>query len=81
MSFNLLLEVGSVIRKKRKAMKISQDELAFRMGVSACTISKWESGKGGMTIINLHEAMKVLKLTASEFDQAFSINKEVMNEY
>ncbi len=38
------LNPGPVIIRKRRQLGITQDELAFRMGVSKAAVSKWETG-------------------------------------
>lgn len=37
------MELGNKIKEARKAVKMTQQELADRMGVSKSTVSKWES--------------------------------------
>ena len=36
--------IGEIIAQKRKEKKLTQEELAERMGVSAQAVSKWENG-------------------------------------
>ena len=38
--------LGSLIRYKRQAMGLSQEQLAERLEVSRQAVAKWESGKG-----------------------------------
>ena len=38
------MEIGSVIREKRTAQGLTQEQVATALGVSAPAVSKWESG-------------------------------------
>ena len=38
---------GLRLKKLRKQIKISQEELAYRVGVSVMTIGRWERGEYG----------------------------------
>ena len=38
------MEIGSVIREKRTAQGLTQEQLATALGVSAPAVSKWERG-------------------------------------
>lgn len=55
--------VGDRIREKRIILKISQPELAERVGVSKTTISFWESDKTNPNGKNLMRLAFVLKTT------------------
>lgn len=35
---------GQMMKEKRKALKLTQSDLAEKMGVSAQTVSRWENG-------------------------------------
>ncbi|MBB1381418.1 helix-turn-helix transcriptional regulator [Shewanella sp. SR41-2] len=39
---NLNMSIGSVLKDKRIALNIKQDDIAERMGVTVQTVSKWE---------------------------------------
>ena len=38
------MEIGSVIREKRTAQGLTQEQVATALGVSAPAVSKWERG-------------------------------------
>ena len=40
----LLMQIGEVIRKYRKAGNMTQEEMAHRLGVTAPAVNKWENG-------------------------------------
>lgn len=39
------MEIGALIKQKRIQKDMKLEELAKRVGVSAATVSRWESGK------------------------------------
>lgn len=38
------MQLGEVIRKYRKRKNMTQEEMAFRLGVTAPAVNKWENG-------------------------------------
>lgn len=55
------LEIGELIRLLRKQQKLSQEELAEKMGVSRMTIQKLEAGKNA-TVDTLLKAFRQFDL-------------------
>ena len=54
--------IGRRVRKLRKQKKMSQEELAYLIGVSVITVSRIESGQNAMniqTLIRLSETLDV----------------------
>lgn len=45
--------IGARIKEARETLKISQKELALRVGVSQPSVSDWETGKTEPTVDNL----------------------------
>ena len=41
-----LIKIGKFIQQRRKAKKLTQVQLAQKIGVSEKTVSKWECGNG-----------------------------------
>ena len=39
-----MMQIGEVIRKFRKEQKLTQEEIADFLGVSATAVNKWEKG-------------------------------------
>lgn len=37
------MTIGKVIRKYRKTRNLTQEEMAFRLGVTAPAVNKWEN--------------------------------------
>lgn len=57
------MSIGELIRDKRKYLKLSQQELADKIGVSKSAISRYESGQiGNMGIDKAQSLVKALKL-------------------
>lgn len=59
-------EFGINVRNRRKELKISQDELAYRAGVNRTTIIGIESGNCNPTLINIATIAEALKVHPSE---------------
>ena len=57
---------GSTIRRLREARKLTQAELAEKLGVSNKTISKWETGKGLPDISVLQPLAQALGISVIE---------------
>lgn len=39
------MKINEVIREKRKALSLTQEQVADRLGVSTPAVSKWETGR------------------------------------
>ena len=57
---------GTVIMQLREEKKLTQTELAERIGVSGKTVSKWETGKGLPDISLLQPLAKALGVSLTE---------------
>lgn len=57
---------GSTIKELREAKKLTQAELARRIGVSSKTVSKWETGKGLPDISLLQPLAQALGVSVIE---------------
>ena len=58
--------VGRLIAQRRKALGLSQAELAERLHVTDKAVSKWETGRGMPAIDSLEPLAEVLGLSVSE---------------
>lgn len=38
------MKINEIIRQRRKALGLTQEQIAQRLGVSAPAVNKWESG-------------------------------------
>lgn len=57
---------GTVIKEFRNRNEMTQMELADRLGVSAKTVSKWETGKGYPDITLLEPIARVFSISVTE---------------
>ncbi len=57
---------GAVIKELRERKKITQIQLADRVGVSGKTVSKWETGKGYPDITLLEPIAEALSVSVTE---------------
>ena len=57
---------GTVIRELREKNKMTQLQLAEKLGVSDKTVSKWETGKGYPDITLLEPIAEVFKISVTE---------------
>lgn len=57
---------GSVIKRLREKLKLTQNQLADFLGVSDRTVSKWETGRGFPDITFLEPLAKILKVSVAE---------------
>ncbi len=60
-------KVGKLIARKRIKFKLSQEELAKKIGVSTSTIANWESDKSFPERENVYKLCDVLKLSDLKF--------------
>lgn len=49
------------IKRKRKSLKLTQTELANKIGVTAACISSWEKGRTEPNIVQIKGLCKVFK--------------------
>lgn len=61
---NILKEMGERIYNRRKALKLTQDELAEKIGVSTQMISNLELGKKAIRPENLAKICRALDISA-----------------
>lgn len=56
----LNLEIGQKIKTKRIALNLSQQELAYKLGMYKVNISNIENGKRNLTVTTLNRIAKAL---------------------
>ena len=61
-----LLKFGDQVRKKRRAQKISQKQLAFETGLTRESINRIENGKINISLTNILKISEALSLTPKE---------------
>lgn len=62
-------EIGRGIAQRRKQLRLSQEELASRIGVTRQAVSKWESGAALPSVDNMVELARVLNASVDELLQ------------
>ena len=50
--------IGSYIMQKRRALNLTQEQLAEELGVSNKTVSKWENGKCMPDIVSFRSSAR-----------------------
>ncbi len=60
-------KIGAFISTRRKALGMTQSQLADILCVSNKAVSKWETGEGYPDILTIPELCKAVKITADEF--------------
>ena len=64
------MEIGSVIREKRTAQGLTQEQVATALGVSAPAVSKWERGESFPEITLLPALARLLGQVGEEQEEA-----------
>jgi len=72
-------KVGKLIQTLRKQKKLTQQDLADKLGVSPKTISKWETGGGLPDISFLKRISEIFNITIEELLDGTLNNKENIN--
>ena len=73
------VKIGNFIKECRKAKKLTQIQLAIKIGVSEKTISKWECGNGFPDAPLMQPLCKALGITANELLSGKYLNND--NDY
>ena len=76
-------KIGKFIQEKRKEKKMTQEQLAEKMGVSINAVSKWERGLSMMDISLLKPLSEILEISVSELLNGQRIDKvddEIIND-
>lgn len=58
---------GKKIKAKRKAMSLSQEDLAEKLGITRQAVSKWEMDRAQPTMTNLRELARVFSVDMAYF--------------
>lgn len=68
------MEIGKKITNLRKNNKLSQEDLAEKLGVTRQTISKWELGQTYPSINQAKELSKIFNISLDEL-----VNNDIKN--
>lgn len=73
MTKNFMESIGNNIKKIRKQLGLTQEELAMHVGVTPQAVSRWENGTGMPDISLVVPLAKTLRVST---DSLFGINEE-----
>ncbi len=74
MNSNINILFGKLIAEKRKAIGISQEELAFRCGIHRTYIGAIERGEKSPTLTTIEKLSNGLNISISELWEALTID-------
>jgi len=63
-------EIGEKIKRRRKELRISQEELAETLGVTYQQVQRYENGKNKLNVENIQTVAKALTMPVSYFFEA-----------
>lgn len=69
-------KIGKFIKDKRLELKMTQKDLADKLGISDRAISKWENGRGVPDVSLLSDLSKVLDVTINDLLSGGVVKKE-----
>ena len=75
-----LVKIGKYIAEKRKALGLTQKQLAEQLGMSDKSVSKWERGVCLPDVSVYLELCKILGITINEFLAGEDISEENLTE-
>lgn len=71
------MQMGSIIRKYRKERNMTQEEMAYRLGVTTPAVNKWEKGNTYPDITMLAPIARLLNIT---LDELLSFQEQITEE-
>lgn len=71
------MQIGDVIRKYRKERNMTQEEMAYRLGVTTPAVNKWEKGNSYPDIAMLAPIARLLNIT---LDELLSFQEQITEE-
>lgn len=66
MKINLLKTFAANMKKRRTALKITQKNIATKMGLANSTVNHWETMRTDITLRKLSKLSKILKTTPAD---------------
>lgn len=69
MKSQLYVKIGQFIKCKRMAQNMSQEELAWRCGITTNSIGRIERAEGEFLVANLFKIFKELNIHLKELEQ------------
>ena len=71
------MQIGDMIRKYRTAQNMTQEEMAYRLGVTTPAVNKWENGK---TLPDIGLLAPIARLLDTDIDTLLSFHEELTTE-
>ena len=71
------MQIGDMIRKYRIAKNMTQEEMAYRLGVTTPAVNKWENGK---TLPDIGLLAPIARLLDTDIDTLLSFHEELTTE-
>ena len=71
------MQIGQVIRKYRKERNLTQEEMAYRLGVTTPAVNKWENGNSYPDIMMLAPIARLLNIS---LDTLLSFREDLTDE-
>lgn len=72
-----MAKIGDVIRKERKKLGLTQEEVALRLGVTAPAVNKWEKGS---TLPDITLLAPIARLLQVSLEELLSFQEELSQE-
>lgn len=63
------MNIGKIIRKRRRLLDLTQTELAEKIKTSHTNISSWERGKTNLKAIDFLRIIRILDLKLEDFNK------------
>ena len=73
-------KIGKFIANLRKEQKLTQEQLAEKLGVTDKSVSRWENGKGLPDVSLYKDLCNIFGITLNEFFAGEKINEEKFKE-
>ena len=70
-----LIELGNRIRDRRQELRLSQEKIAEKAGISVNTVSRIEGGQSAMSIEIFIKLVQILEVDANELNYSVRINR------
>lgn len=74
------MNLGENIKRRREELKLSQEYVADRLGVSRQAVSKWETGRAEPTAGNLIALAQVLEISLAELTQSGQVPRSAADK-
>ena len=74
-------KAGQLISEKRKALGITQNELAEKLYISPKSVSKWETGQNFPSVDMLHNLSNILQIPVTSFFNGENVDARIFYDW